>query len=328
MKVLLIYRNRVQGANSIEELFTSISRELVKKCDIVEYHLGSRKKILQDIYNIRQIKADIYHITGEAHYMACFLPKRKTLLTIHDINHYRKVLSGWKKLIYKWIFLSLPLRCTGVLTTISNETKKILREEFTYCPHVTVIENCYNDKLFLASEKVFNKVCPQILHIGTKVNKNLPRLIEAISGLKCTMYIIGKLNDEQVALLEKHKIIYTNVYYISFEQIYDAYVQSDIVSFVSLSEGFGLPILEAQAVGRAVITSNYDPMLSVSAGAACLVDPSSINDIRLGIERVIFDDTYREKMVEAGYHNVVKFTPHNIAHQYYEIYLNMIKNYE
>ena len=53
----------------------------------------------------------------------------------------------------------------------------------------------------------------------------------------------------------------------------DRYAAADIIIFPSLYEGFGLPILEGQKAGRAVLTSNIPPMTEVAGGGACLVDP-------------------------------------------------------
>ena len=58
------------------------------------------------------------------------------------------------------------------------------------------------------------------------------------------------------------------------------YKDADLISFPSTFEGFGMPIIEGQAVGRPVITSNIEPMVSVAADAAILVDPFNIESIR------------------------------------------------
>lgn len=325
MKVILIYRNRVEGANSIEELFHTISKELKQHCEIVEYQLGSRGNFFQDIINIRKIKADVYHITGEVHYVACFLPKHKTMLTIHDIHHYNNNLRGWKKLVYRWIFLTFPLKSVKILTTISKQTKEMLVNNFTKLPQINVIENCYNEALFKFQKKSFNTDEPTLLHIGTKTNKNLLRLIQSITNIRCKLVIIGKLTNEQLDLLNKYKINYQNSYNLSLEEVYNNYVASDIVAFVSLSEGFGLPIIEAQAVGRVVITSQHDPMSSVAGNSACLVDAWSVESIKLGLEKIIADASFREKLIDDGRENIARFTPSSVSKQYYQLYLSFLK---
>ena len=60
-------------------------------------------------------------------------------------------------------------------------------------------------------------------------------------------------------------------------------MNTDILSFVSTYEGFGMPIVEANAIGRVVVTSNVLSMPEVAGNAAHLVDPFDVNSIREGI---------------------------------------------
>ena len=70
-----------------------------------------------------------------------------------------------------------------------------------------------------------------------------------------------------------------------------------MLTFVSTYEGFGLPILESQATGRPVVTSNVSSMPEVAGDAACLVNPYDADSIREGILRVINDDAYRKDLM-------------------------------
>lgn len=324
-RIVLIYRNRVEGANSIEELFDTLAEELRQKFTVVKYHMGELSNLPRDIFNLRKLNPDIYHITGDVHYMACFLPKNKTMLTIHDIHHYNYTMRGFKKLIYKWLYLTLPLRSISCLSTISTATKQVLEQQFNLSVRVHVIDNCYNKTLFVAKLKEFNSAEPVILHLGTKANKNLPNLIAALKGLKCRLVIIGRLSDDQLALLTDSQINYTNLLNLTLAEIYDNYVQADLVAFASLSEGFGLPIIEAQAVGRPVITSSFAPMSNVAGGAACLIDPYSIEEIRAGVVQIILDKKYREQLVVGGFENVKRYSPSSTAEQYAKLYLSMLE---
>ena len=324
-KIVLIYRNRVEGANSIEELFDTLAEELQKKFTVVKYQMRSVSYLPWDIFNLRKLNPDIYHITGDVHYMACFLPKHNTMLTIHDIHYYSHTMRGFKKLIYKWLYLTLPLRSICCLSTISTATKQVLEQQFCLRAPAHVISNCYNKTLFVAKSKEFNSVEPVILHIGTKANKNLPNLIAALNGIKCNLVIIGRLNAEQVQLLVDNKINYINLLNLTLLEIYNNYVKADLVAFASLSEGFGLPIIEAQAVGRPVITSNFAPMSSVAGEAACLIDPYSITEIRNGVLKIIADESYRNQLIVAGFNNIQRYSPRSTAEQYTQLYLSMLE---
>ena len=101
-----------------------------------------------------------------------------------------------------------------------------------------------------------------------------------------------------------------------------------MVMFASLYEGFGLPILEGQAVGRPVITSKLYSMPEVGGDGGCYIDPHNVNDIRKAVERVISDEGFRKKLVFNGLKNVEKYKPSNIAGQYAELYRDVYIGYQ
>ncbi len=95
--------------------------------------------------------------------------------------------------------------------------------------------------------------------------------------------IIGKLSEETRKLLSDNNVeceIYDRR--LSEEEVIEEYYKSDILAFVSTLEGFGMPILEANAVGRVVVTSNMTSMPEVANNAAHYVNPFSIDDINKG----------------------------------------------
>jgi glycosyltransferase involved in cell wall biosynthesis len=97
-----------------------------------------------------------------------------------------------------------------------------------------------------------------------------------------------------------------------------------LLALISTYEGFGMPILEAQAVGRAVITSNIYSMPEVAGDAAVLVDPFDILEMKTGLERIINDDKFRNEMIQRGFQNIKRFDADRIAKQYFELYKKII----
>src|ERR1039457_1051746 len=138
-------------------------------------------------------------------------------------------------------------------------------------------------------------------------NKNICRVAEALQRIPCRLDIIGRLTERQREVLEFNRIQYTEQWDLSDQQVIEKYRQCDLVVFASIYEGFGMPIVEANATGRPVVTSNIGSMPEVAGTAACLVDPFDCASIREGILRVIEDADYRNNLVAQGYENAKRF---------------------
>jgi glycosyltransferase involved in cell wall biosynthesis len=99
------------------------------------------------------------------------------------------------------------------------------------------------------------------------------------------------------------------------------YRDADIISFPSTYEGFGMPILEGQAAGRPVLTSDLEPMRSVAGqGGALLVDPQSVDAIREGFLRLMNDGFLRARLIAAGRDNCSRYTLEAVAASYLALY--------
>ena len=81
-----------------------------------------------------------------------------------------------------------------------------------------------------------------------------------------------------------------------------------------------MPIIEAQASGRPLITADIPPMSEVAGEGACKVSPLDIEQIRAGILKIIGDDEYRAQIVKAGISNAARFSPQTISALYFTIY--------
>jgi glycosyltransferase involved in cell wall biosynthesis len=173
---------------------------------------------------------------------------------------------------------------------------------------------------FKPFQKSFNRQKPVILQVGTSKNKNVPHVAEALKGIPCHLRVIGKIANQNMDALTACGIEYSSASNISSEELVNEYQHCDMLVFVSTYEGFGLPIIEANATGRPVVTSNILSMPEVAGDAACLVNPFDVSSIRTGILRVIQDESYREELIKYGFKNVERFRPDAIAHQYMELY--------
>ena len=313
---------------SVEFIFEDIRKRLADK--IVAnlflsrcYNDGFYTKIINIIEAAFRQNKDINHITGEVHFLNLLMNKRRVLLTILDCGMMPRK-KGLAKKIVNWLYLSAPVKKANIVTAISEVTKQEIIH-YTKCnpDKIRVIPVAVNPN-FQPAPKTFNKEKPVVLHIGTGFNKNLMRLIEALKGIDCHLTIVGKLNEEYLEMLKVNDVEYSNEYNISNDRLLEKYLECDIMVFVSTFEGFGMPIVEANAVERVVVTSNISSMPEVAGKAACLVDPYNVAAIRSGILKVINDDTFREGLIHNGRVNKLRFEPGKIAEMYYDLYKEML----
>lgn len=323
MKVIYFERKRAK-AGSIEILFSAIRKFLPDTIDseIFIPRVESRGffKRLYIVIESLFHQGDVNHITGDIHFAAILLKRERTILTIHDCVSVMYS-HGLKKMLLKFFWYTLPLKKVRYVTVISEKTKEELLTLVDFPEErVFVIPDCISDRFAFVEKKEFNARKPRILQVGTRSNKNLVRVCEALKNIPCVLDVVGEMTSEQKTVLQHNGIEFENSFDISEDELIEKYIHADIVSFVSTYEGFGMPILEAQSVGRAVLTSAISPMAEVAGEGACFVDPFDPADIRRGFVTIIDDADYRNRIIGAGIENVKKYHPQKIADMYVDLY--------
>lgn len=327
MRLNIFYRKKTREKHSIEKVYNTLLPYFSKFITVTITELpyisqGIFKRVFNIVFaSLKQ--GDINHVTGDTHYINLLMRTNKTILTIHDIYPIIRT-TGIKRFILKLFWFDLPIKKSKKIITISEFSKTELLNHFKIsAKKIKVIYNCISP-IYSQKEFQFNIEQPSILQIGTKENKNLENLLKATNKLNIKLLIVGPLTETQQSQLITYEIPYENFNDVSDVQLCELYKKCDLVSFVSTYEGFGLPIIEAQAVGRPVITSNISSMPEVAGEGALFVDPYSAKDIKRGILSLINDAKLRESIIDKGLSNVKRFQPDIIAKQYEQVYKEIL----
>lgn len=322
-RILQVFRKKSDLFFSIENVFLAL-QQYFRRTDITIIRAEKQGVRFSNYFQFRKFrdKYNLFHITGDIHYIVFAYPARKVILTIHDCV-FLKNYSGVKKWLLKKILLEWPVKYARTITTISDKTKaEILVYSGCDPKKIHVIPNPVSS-IFSFTPGNFNSDTPRILFLGKTPNKNLDRVIEALTGIPCVLHIIGLPTSAQYSALESSQINFIIESGLAPEEIANRYALCDIVLFPSWYEGFGLPIIEAFSTGRVVVTSNISPMREVADGGAYLVDPYDVESIRNGVIAVSSDQALRHKLIERGRIVVERYKPERIAKMYEDLYLEL-----
>jgi glycosyltransferase involved in cell wall biosynthesis len=321
--VVFFFRTKGYGF-SIERVFQDVVEALPREINRREFYCAYRSAANPlamgwNLWTAALARGSVNHITGDVQYLALVGAGRRTILTIHDCNHLSN-LTSLKQAIFYWLWWRWPVARARFVTVISEYTRRDLVRVLGRDPGNLVVIPDPVSPAFTSAPKIFPEQAPRILHLGTKLNKNLPRVAAALKGISCHLRIVGRMDETQKRALAENQVNYSAVEELDDAALVQEYRDADLVLFASTFEGFGLPIVEAQATGRPVVTSNAASMPEVAGEGACLVDPFDSESIRAGVMRVIQQADYRASLIERGLANVRRFESHRIARQYLDLY--------
>jgi len=264
----------------------------------------------------------------------------KTVVTVHDLgSEYLPRAHQLKQRLYlKWI-TKYQLKTASKLIAVSNSTKTdLIKKAGIDSKKIEVIYEGFDKNLFkpvkgdvlINSLKEFDLVpLEYFLFVGTiQPRKNLERLIKAFSinslarSPKTKLIIVGSkgwLYDDifklpkKLGIEEKVKFLGR----VEDKQLPALYSGAIALIFPSLFEGFGLPIIEAQASGCPVLISNVSSMPEIAGKGALFVNPYSLEDIIRGIREI---GEIRGELIKKGFENVKRFSWEKCAVQTLKVF--------
>ena len=318
---------------SITRSFNPLITELKKNHNVKVFHVpysgGNPINILRNILFVykHRDKTGINHITGDIHYCILGLIGVKSVLTIHDDYAIKKASNLLNK-IYKYIFwIYLPIKLATKTVFISEATQKKINK-LIKVPSGVVIANHTVDSEFQYTPQKFHNENPTILQIGTSEQKNLETTLKVISQLNipCTLRVIKKMTPQQHQMAKDLHINYSNAFNLSDSEIIEEYKNADVIAFPSLYEGFGMPIIEGQATGRVVITTNASPMKDVAGknGAILLNNPLDDKEYKNKLKEVISNEELRTNLIQNGLINAAQYTIQKVTSKYINFYKQIL----
>jgi glycosyltransferase involved in cell wall biosynthesis len=268
---------------------------------------------------LRQDKPQLLHVqyTGP---IFCPAP---LVVSVHDVSflEHPEYFSKFRALQLRWTVERTVQSAARVLTPSEFSKRRILESYGLDESKVVVMPNGVSSTFHPISRDIAQRwaqsalglAVPFVLTVGDlQPRKNHVSLIRAFEQLMRAypqlphhLVIVGKptWHAEAIREVARKSSIADRIHFTGFVSDADLvklYGACDLFVYPSFYEGFGLPILEAMACGRAVACSNTSAMPEVADSAALLFDPHSVDDILLTMRDLLLNPELRARMERLG----------------------------
>lgn len=318
--IAFVFRSPAKGGFSIERVFNGhiIQRE----------NWGDRvvigKGALAALGSIWRLwKYDLVHVTGDIHWVVTLMPLKRSVLTIHDLGRYEE-LKGLRRLCYYIWWILLPVLFANRITVVSEYTRGRLT---LVCPwarkKINVVHNSVSPD-YVPTRRYANGT-PTVLQLGTAPHKNAELTVKSLRGSGVKLVLLGKKRKSLLEELEESSVAHEWHSAVTAKEVIELYRQSDVVVFVSRHEGFGMPIIEAQSIGRPVITSRCASLPEIGGDSVIYVDVNDDNQLRIEIETLLTSGDTWNTQVQKGFKNAARFDAKGLAQDLHDIHQNVLR---
>jgi len=237
-----------------------------------------------------------------------------SVVTVHDLTHLHYY-SSLHVRYYNTVFRPMYRRCSAVVCVSEYTRSEFLDWSGMDPGQVHVVHNGVSSR-FHAHVEPHRPGYPYILYPGNmRSYKNVEMLLRAFTqsslralGLK--VVLTGTGTPELLATIAALGIA-EHVVFLGFvpdERLPGLYRGASFTAFISLYEGFGLPIVESMAVGTPVLTSNVSSMPEIAGDAAVIVQPRDLGEIANAMDRLVSDSALRVDLVAKGLERAATFS--------------------
>lgn len=254
--------------------------------------------------------------------------KTPTLAVFHDLNfeHFPDDLPFFNRHYYQHFFPKYAEKAKRIAAVSEFTKKDIVSKYHIDEKKIDVVYNGVSEKFNPASEEIirqtharFTNGNPYFLFVGAlHQRKNIANLLRAFDKFKGStssplrLVLTGQKRwwtEEMETVFNsmqfKDDIVFTGR--VSEEDLIKLTASAFALTYVSIFEGFGIPIIEAMRCSIPVITSNVTSMPEVSGNAALLCDPFSVDSIADAMSKLYADPSLRNSLIARG----------NVRHQFF-----------
>jgi glycosyltransferase involved in cell wall biosynthesis len=284
-------------------------------------------------HDVAEAGLDLYHGLSNELPVGLDRARTRSVVTIHDLifRRYPEQYSRVDGAIYQFKFRRACEAADRVIA-VSEATRRDIVEQYRIPVEKTAVVYQGCDPLFFepvtadlrqAVRARYHLPAEYLLSVGSIIpRKNLLGLVKGWARIVATrrppLVVVGRGGDycQEVKRWLAEARLESGVHFLEGVPMADLpalYQNAMAVAYLSLYEGFGIPVLEAIASRVPVMTSSISSMPEAGGEAALLVNPERSEEIGAGLEDVLYSGSVRERLLAAGPAHLERFSRERLA---------------